>query len=59
MTIDDADEKVTLRDATSGSSRVFICVSLDPLPLMYQIAPRVAATVLIAFGRHDDRIACS
>jgi hypothetical protein len=37
MTIDDADEKGTLMAADSGSSRVFICVTLDPRPLMYHI----------------------
>jgi hypothetical protein len=38
---------------------VFIGVSTDPQLLMYQIAPRLAATVLIAIDRDDDRIACS
>ena len=57
MTMDDADEKVTLMDAESGSSSVFILVSRDPRPLRCHIEPtRFTATVLIAIGRNDDRI---
>jgi hypothetical protein len=57
MTMDDADEKVTLMDAKSGSSRMFILVRRDPPPLVCHIEPtRLTATVLIAIGRNDDRI---
>ena len=58
MTMDDADEKVHLMDAESGPSSVFIGVSRDQGTLLCHIEPtRVAATVLIAMGRNDDRIA--
>jgi hypothetical protein len=60
MTIDDGDEKVHLIDAESSTFRVFICVGIDPRPLMCHIGPtRVAATVIVAIGRNDDRIAHS
>jgi hypothetical protein len=51
------DEKVTLINAESGSSRVFILVRRNPPPLVCHIDPtRLTATVLIAIGRNDDRI---
>jgi hypothetical protein len=57
MTMDDADEQVTLMDAESSPSSMFICVRRDLRPLRYHIKPmRGMSTVLIANGRHDDRI---
>ena len=57
MTMDEADEQVTLINAESGSSCVFILVHRDPPPLVCHIEPtRLTATVLIAIGRNDDRI---
>ena len=57
MTMNDADEQVTLMDAEFSPSSVFICVSIDPWTLMCHIEPtRFTATVLIAIGRNDDRI---
>jgi hypothetical protein len=57
MTMNDADEKVTLMNAEVSPSRVFICVGIDPRPLMCHIEPtRFTATVLIAIGCNDDRI---
>jgi hypothetical protein len=57
MTMNDADEKITLMDAEVSPSRVSICVGIDPRPLMCHIEPkRLTATVLIAIGRDDDRI---
>lgn len=57
MTMDDANKKVTLINAESGSSRVFILVRKDSPPLLCHIEPtRLTATVRIAIGRNDDRI---
>ena len=57
MTLDDADQKITLMDAKSSSSSVFILARRDPRPLMYHIEPRrYPATGLIAVGRNNDRI---
>jgi len=56
--MDDADETVHLMDAESSPSSVFIRVSRDLRPLMcYREPTRDAATVLIAVGRNDDRMA--
>lgn len=58
MTMDDADENGTLMDAESGPSSVFIGMSRDQRSLMYHVKPtRYTATVLIAIGRNDDRMA--
>ena len=60
MTMEDADAKVHLIDADSGPSRTFICVSRDAQPPRSDMEPaRIAATVLVAIGRSDDRIARS
>jgi hypothetical protein len=57
MTMDDADEKVTLINAESGSYRGFILVRRDPRPLRCHIEPtRGTSTALIAMCRNDDRI---
>jgi hypothetical protein len=58
MPRDNTAEQGTRMDADAGASSVFIGVSRDLRPLMcYREPTRDAATVLIAVGRNDDRMA--